>query len=107
MLPNILIFSHQCQGQKVTFIPIFQDGNKINSHALSKTLITNQIQGKLRISTLTIEKTDMDNAGIYVCRTTDKTNAEVAVRILNGKTGRETKPEFFTPDNHSYIMNGR
>lgn len=27
----------------------------------------------------------MDDAGIYICRTTDDTNAEVAVRILNGK----------------------
>lgn len=52
---------------------------------LSKILITNRIQQQLRISTLTIDKTEMDNAGIYVCRTTDKTNAEIAVRILNGK----------------------
>lgn len=40
----------------------------------------------MRISTLTVEKTDMSNAGVYVCRTTDKMNAEVSVRILNGKT---------------------
>lgn len=85
----------------------FQDGNKINSHALSKTLITNQIQGKLRISTLTIEKTDMDNAGIYVCRTTDKTNAEVAVRILNGKPRVDMTTEFFAPESRSSVMNGR
>lgn len=76
-------------------IPLFiwQDGNKIDSHIINQIMITNQIQGQLRISTLTIERTAMNNAGIYVCRTTDKTNAEVAVRILNGKT---------TPDRYGF-----
>ena len=41
--------------------------------------------GRLRTSTLVVEKTDMDDGGVYICRNTEEVHAEVTVRILNGE----------------------
>lgn len=61
------------------------DGNLINSHAVNRIVITNQVNGKLRTSTLIIENVGSDDAGTYICRNTEQVHAEVAVRVLNGK----------------------
>lgn len=61
----------------------FKDGIKVNSVALSSVLITNQISGRFRISTLLVERSTMEDAGTYICRTSEQTFAEVKVHVLN------------------------
>lgn len=57
----------------------------IDSHSLNRIFISNLVDGSLRVSTLVIEKSDMKDAGVYICRNTEEVHAEVTVRVLNGK----------------------
>lgn len=61
------------------------DGNVINSHDNNDIVINTQVMNGLRVSTLIIERSDMDDAGVYICRNTEQVHDEVTVRIMNGK----------------------
>lgn len=65
----------------------FKDGQKINADAASKIDITKyvSIASKMLFSKLYIKHSRMEDAGIYLCRSSGKNVKFLNVNVLNGK----------------------
>ena len=61
-----------------------KDGEKITSDAASGIIITKKIETKMLISMLVIRSSQMSDAGIYVCRTSNRDAAMLNVIVING-----------------------
>jgi len=61
-----------------------EDGEKISSDAASGIIITKKIEAKTLISMLVIRSSQMSDAGIYVCRTSNRDAAMINVVVING-----------------------
>jgi len=63
-----------------------QDGQKISSDAASGIIITKKVETKMLISMLVIRSSQMSDAGIYVCRSSNRDAAMLNVVVINGQT---------------------
>jgi len=61
-----------------------KDGEKISSDAASGIIITKKIETKTLISMLVIRSSQMSDAGIYVCRSSNRDAAMLNVVVING-----------------------
>ena len=61
-----------------------EDGEKINSDAASGIIITKKIETKTLISMLVVRSSQMSDAGIYVCRSSNRDAAMLNVVVING-----------------------
>ncbi|XP_041363474.1 fibroblast growth factor receptor 4-like [Gigantopelta aegis] len=66
----------------------FKNGNKMETNFAKKIYIRKMvsINSKTIISVLNIKKADLDDAGTYVCRTSDKQVTSKKVEVLNADT---------------------
>ena len=64
----------------------FKNGAKVNSNVESGILITKKIETKVLISVLVIKHSKMDDAGTYICRSSNRDTGAIQVHILNGES---------------------
>jgi hypothetical protein len=65
----------------------FFKGLKIQSSVQQEIIITkfHSPETKTLVSTLEIERSKMNNSGIYICRSTDLITKSLSVMVINGK----------------------
>jgi len=62
-----------------------QDGEKVSSDATSGVIITKKIETSQLISVLVVRSSRMVDAGIYVCRSSNRDAAWINVIVINGQ----------------------
>jgi len=62
-----------------------EDGEKVSSDASSGIIITKKIETTMLISMLVIRSSRMSDAGIYVCRSSNRDAAMINVIVINGQ----------------------
>lgn len=62
----------------------YKDGNKVNSDVDKGIIITKKIDASILISVLVIRSSKMADAGVYLCRSSNRHIATLTVHILNG-----------------------
>ena len=62
----------------------FKEGKRVTSNIERGVLVTKKIETRLIISDLYIENTSLNDAGEYVCLSSDDDSATITVYVLNG-----------------------
>ena len=63
----------------------YKNGEKINSDAQSGIIITKKIETKVLVSMLVIKSSEMNDAGDFICRSSNRDTGKIKVHILNGE----------------------
>lgn len=62
----------------------YKDGNKVHSDVEKGVIITKKIDANMLVSVLVIRFSKMSDAGVYLCRSSNRHIAKLTIHILNG-----------------------